>query len=104
MAFQRGQVYMLDIGYGDKPWLVVSNNARNQALGSALVARITTTPKPPLRSIVVFDSSDSPLTGSVVCDDIETLYDDDGARLIGALKPATMRKVDDALRIAFGIF
>lgn len=104
MAFQRGQIYMLDIGYGEKPWVVVSNNGRNRALGSALVARITTTPKPPLRSIVEFDSTDAPLAGSVICDDIETIYNDDESRCVGALHPATMRKVDNALKVAFGLF
>jgi mRNA-degrading endonuclease toxin of MazEF toxin-antitoxin module len=28
----RGQVYWADLGFGAKPWLVVSNNDRNRAL------------------------------------------------------------------------
>ena len=36
-------VYRADIGFGAKPWLVVSNNHRNRALSDLLAVRITTT-------------------------------------------------------------
>jgi mRNA-degrading endonuclease toxin of MazEF toxin-antitoxin module len=39
----RGQVYRADIGFGPKPWLVVSNNHRNRALSDLLAVRITIT-------------------------------------------------------------
>ena len=39
----RGQVYRADIGFGAKPWLVVSNNHRNRALSDLLAVRITAT-------------------------------------------------------------
>lgn len=103
MSFVRGSVYWADIGHGEKPWVVVSNNARNNALGSALVARMTTTPKPSLDSIVVLGHADEPFVGSVLCDDIETLYDDDQARHGGALPPATIMRIDKALRVAFAL-
>ena len=103
MRFVRGSIYWADLGHGKKPWEVVSNNARNNALGSALVARITTTVKPPLDSIVVLDHADEPFTGRVLCDDIETLYDDDPVRHGGALRPATIMRIDSALRVAFAL-
>lgn len=99
----RGVVYWCDLGHGEKPWLVVSNNARNKALDSALVARITTTQKPPLDSIVVLNQADLPVVGSVLCDDIETLYDDDNLRHAGALPPKTMLRVDQSLKVAFAL-
>ncbi|OMH23638.1 hypothetical protein BKD30_12170 [Tersicoccus phoenicis] len=102
MPFVRGQVYFCDLGYGEKPWLVVSNNARNRALGSALVARITTSRKPPLESIVQLQHDDV-LAGSVLCDDIETIYADDDLRRAGALTLDTMVKVDRALKVAFRV-
>ena len=40
---QRGQVYRCDLGYGLKPWLVVSNNARNRLLDDVVAIRLTTT-------------------------------------------------------------
>lgn len=102
MAFIRGNVYFADLGAGDKPWLVVSNNGRNDALGSALVVRITTSVKPPLASIVELSSAD-PVVGRVLCDDITVLYDDDLHRHTGALTLATMNKVGAALRIALAL-
>jgi hypothetical protein len=38
---QRGQVFRIDLGHASKPWLIVSNNARNRNLESVLAARIT---------------------------------------------------------------
>lgn len=99
MRFVRGNVYWADLGHGEKPWVVVSNNA----LGSALVARVTTSVKPPLDSIVVLDTADSPFAGRILCDDIETLYDDDPVRHGGALRPATIMRIDRALRVAFAL-
>src|SRR5699024_898941 len=103
MRYVRGNVYWADIGHGEKPWVVDANNARNSALGSALVARITTSDKPPLDSIVVLEHHDAPFTGRVLCDDIETLYDDDPVRHGGALRPATILRIDKALRVAFAL-
>ncbi|MCL2466983.1 MAG: type II toxin-antitoxin system PemK/MazF family toxin [Micrococcales bacterium] len=102
MAYVRGQVFWADIGAGRKPYLVVSNNARNRNLGSALVVRVTTTPKPQLASIVELDHAD-PLVGRVLCDDITVLYPDDHTEPAGALSVATMRRVDSALRVALAL-
>jgi mRNA interferase MazF len=102
MAYLRGNVYYVDLGYGRKPFLVVSNNGRNAALGSALAVRITTTSKPPLPSIIPIPHGE-PVTGSILCDDIETLYDDDPAEHAGALSPATMRAVNAALKVALSL-
>lgn len=102
MAYLRGNVYFADLGAGEKPWLVVSNNGRNNALGSALVVRITTTVKPALASIVELDTHDR-LVGRVLCDDITVLYDDDRSRHAGALTGSTMTKVAAALRVALAL-
>lgn len=45
-AALRGQIYWFDMGHGEKPWVVVSNNVRNRTLNTVLAARVTTTPKP----------------------------------------------------------
>jgi hypothetical protein len=39
----HGQVYRCDLGYGLRPWLVVSNNARNRLLDDIIAIRLTTT-------------------------------------------------------------
>lgn len=104
MILSRGNVYWADLGHGEKPWLVVSNNARNNALPSALVARITTTTKKPdIDSVVQLEHADLPLVGRVLCDEVETLYEDEVSRHGGALTPGTMMRVDRGLRAAFAL-
>ncbi|HCT74996.1 MAG TPA: MazF family transcriptional regulator [Micromonosporaceae bacterium] len=98
----RGRVYMADLGYGDKPFLVVSNNARNTKLEDCVAVRITTTQKPEIASIVPLSGSD-PLVGRVLCDDIVRLYRDELRRDVGALSVPTMNRVGAALRYALAI-
>lgn len=98
----RGRVYYADLGADDKPYLVVSNNRRNQQLGSALVVRITTSTKPRLDSIVELSPQD-PLVGRVLCDNINVLYADEVKRDAGALTQATMMRVGAGLRAALAL-
>lgn len=100
--FTRGRVYYADLGAGDKPYLVVSNNGRNQRLGSALVVRITTSAKPELDSIVELGPQD-PLVGRVLCDDINVLYSDEVKRDGWALSLPTMVRVAAGLKAALAI-
>lgn len=102
MTALRGQVHMADLGHGQKPFVIVSNNRRNAALGSVLAARITTTRKPVLPSIVVLGDGE-PVVGSVLCDDIVEIFDDELGQHRGALSPAAMREVDDGLRAALAL-
>lgn len=88
----RGRVYMADIGYGDKPFLVVSNNARNRALDDCLAVRITTSPKPDIASVVELSGVD-PLVGRVLCDDLVKLFRDELRRDVGALSAGSMARV-----------
>jgi mRNA interferase MazF len=99
----RGQVYSVDLGHGRKPWLVVSNNARNRNLESVLAARITTTRKHRELPTVIPLGADDPLVGFVLCDDIVQLYRDELTRPQGALSPPTVKAVSDGLRIALAL-
>lgn len=103
-TFTRGQVYWatFDASVGRKPWLVVSNNARNRRLDDVLVARITSSPKPRISSIVELPHGEC-VAGSVLCDDIIAMYEDDAPELAGALSPGAMRRVDAALAAALGL-
>jgi mRNA interferase MazF len=102
--FQRGRVYaatLESIGE-EKYFLVVSNNLRNRALRTALVVRLTTTPKPQLPSIVSLGAGEA-FVGSVVCDDILELYEDEVNRDLGALSPAAMVRVNQGLAAALSL-
>ncbi|HEY5881064.1 MAG TPA: type II toxin-antitoxin system PemK/MazF family toxin [Nakamurella sp.] len=96
----RGQVYRVDLGHGAKPWVVVSNNARNRNLETSLAVRITTIDKPANLPTVVPLSSADPLVGYVLVDDIIQLHRNELVTPLGSLAPATMQLVSAALRIA----
>lgn len=96
----RNQVFRVDLGHGAKPWLIVSNKARNRNLETVLAARITTTSRHAnVPTVVALSSADS-LVGYVVADDLIQLYRDELTVALGELSAETMRAVSSALRIA----
>lgn len=99
----RGQVYRVDLGHGPKPWVVISNNVRNRQLNDVLAARITTTNKIALPTIVPLGSAEVPLVGSILADDIVQLYQDELTTPVGTLSPSTITKLNAALAIALGL-
>jgi mRNA interferase MazF len=98
----RGRVYWADLGFGRKPWLVVSNNRRNARFDDCLVVRITTTAKPPEEPTVVRLTSEDQLAGWVLCDDVTSAYRDELTE-VGALTRTTMERVSDGLRAALAL-
>jgi len=99
----RGQVVRAEIGLSEpKLFVIVSNNRRNRQLPQVLGARLTTSPKPALRSIVELTSSGA-LVGRVVCDDIVEIYPDEVIELAGALSPRDMAGVDRGLAAALDL-
>jgi mRNA interferase MazF len=87
----------------DKFFVVVSNNARNRHLESALVVRFTTTSKPALPSIIEIPDHEVVPGGRIVCDDIYELFDDEVKADIGALSALTMEAVGGGLKAALGL-
>jgi mRNA interferase MazF len=98
---QRGQVYRCDLGYGLRSWLVVSNNSRNRLLDDVIAIRLTTTVRD-LPTWVKLSPAD-PLTGYANADCIEQLGKDEIGEYLGALSPASMRSVNQALVIALAL-
>jgi mRNA interferase MazF len=100
----RGQIYSVDIGErGRHYYVVVSNNVRNRLIDSVLGAMVTTTDKSRVPSAVQLSHED-PITGYVKADTIDELWEEEVAGPpVGALSPATMAKLNDALKIAFDL-
>ena len=98
---QRGQVFRCDLGYGLKPWLVVSNNSRNRLLSDVIAIRLTTTARD-LPTWVKLTPAD-PLAGYANCDRIEQLGKDELGEYLGALSPESVRRVNQALAIALAL-
>lgn len=100
----RGRVVwaVIDESIGRKPFLVVSNNARNQAMQSFLAVRITTSAKPDIPSVVSLAAGE-PLRGNVLCDEVMMMWEDEVVSEAGALSPQTMAQVESGLRAALGL-
>ncbi|WP_086819472.1 type II toxin-antitoxin system PemK/MazF family toxin [Allokutzneria sp. NRRL B-24872] len=99
----RGQIYWSDIGFGKKPWLVVSNNLRNRAIPSLLAVRITTTAKNVgLPTFVPLSASD-PMVGVINVDDLQQLSHEELGEQTGAVSPQTLMKVNAALKVALAL-
>ncbi len=99
----RGQVYRADIGFGAKPWLIVSNNHRNRALSDVLAVRLTTTQRHADLPTWVRLTSADPLTGYVNTDDLQQLHRSELGELLGAVSPASLRAVNEALRLVLAL-
>jgi mRNA interferase MazF len=98
----RARVYWADLGYGEKPWLCVSNNARNQQLDTFLAVRITTSLKPELETVVPLAPVD-PLVGNILCDDLNQIGREEIIRDGGAIGLRTMMRVSAGLQSAMAL-
>ncbi|MFI6165831.1 type II toxin-antitoxin system PemK/MazF family toxin [Nocardia sp. NPDC051052] len=103
VAPTRGQIYRADIGHGAKPWLIVSNNRRNRQLPSLLAVRITTTDKYVDLPTVIPLSSDDPLVGYIVADDLQQLHRGELKAHLGTVGPATIMAINSALKLVLAI-
>ncbi|BBH16438.1 hypothetical protein Back2_07250 [Nocardioides baekrokdamisoli] len=102
-SLTRGQVVRADIGLDEpKLFVVVSNNRRNRALPTILGVRLTTSPKPPMASIVEF-GQDEVFVGRACCDDITALWEDEILSVVGAISPRGMSAIRDGLGAALGL-
>jgi mRNA-degrading endonuclease toxin of MazEF toxin-antitoxin module len=101
----RGRIYRARLTHiaEDKFFLVVSSNQRNRAFEQVLAARLTTTAPRAERAAMVPLGPDEIMAGWVSCDDIETIYDDEVRADLGAVLPATMRRIEAGLHAAFGM-
>lgn len=99
----RGRIYRADLGFGLKPFLIVSNYNRNRNLQDALAVRLTTSAKPVIPTVIEMTSADPMQGGRILCDDIVAIYRDELKEDLGALSRATMTAVDAGLKAALSL-
>lgn len=103
--YLRGTVweYLFEPGAPPKPAVIVSNNGRNTSLWPFVhVVRVTTAPRQPRPTIVELPSGEA-VGGRVVCDDLAPVLKSDLGGPLGGLSPATMRRVDAALKAVLAL-
>ncbi len=105
LPVSRGQIWWVDVGLGEnKRFVVVSNNVRNRSLQDVLGVRLTTADKPDIPSIVEFGPGEVADTRCfAVADDIWLVRKDWLRDRLGALTPAQMERVGEALVVALDI-
>ena len=106
IAVTRGQIWWVDIGLDqNKRFVVVSNNARNRALGDVVMVRLTTADKPDIPSIVEFGAGEiSESRCFAVADDVWMI----GKRVVArpggrSARLSQMERVSQALRVALDL-
>jgi mRNA-degrading endonuclease toxin of MazEF toxin-antitoxin module len=107
VSFSRGAVWFVDIpGVGDKPGLIVSWQPIQQALGAAIVARITSAGKKrSLPTAIRLEAGEAGLerSGHVLCHDLFTIDRALFRRYSGTLTPQKLLEVEDGLRRALDL-
>ncbi len=88
---------------GRKPWLVVSANAHNRKLDSVIAVRLTTTMKNRDIPTVVELGHNDPLDGCILASTLMQVRREWFADNAGALAPATMRQVEEAIQLTLGL-
>lgn len=99
----RGDVYIADIPGGLRPAVIVTRDAAIPILANVTVAYVTSTTRG-LATEVPLDAGLGLRDDCVVnCDNVMTLPKHGLLRRLGALGPAELRRLDEALRIALGL-
>ncbi len=102
----RGEIYRVDMGNdrGFRPYVVVSYNARNRRLDTALGVMITTTDKSDIATAVKLTHEDLPFSGYAIADHIDELREDEvSGTPDGYLSRRTLSALNVALKLALGL-
>ena len=102
MIVNRGEVWMIDTPFGEKPHLIVSNQQRNRALDTVVCVRITTSPNPPsIPSVIPIEDQGGSVVGRILCDELFTIGKAQlSRRLSTGMLPRQMDRVCVGLRSA----
>lgn len=106
---KRGDIYFIrdtrqSIGSeqrADRPAVIVSNNANNKHSGVYEVVYMTTQPKNDLPTHFITNSSLR--TSTVLCEQINSIYEDRIGEWIGTLTPEELKQLDKCLAVSIGI-
>lgn len=109
MSIKRGDIYYIrdtrqSIGSeqrADRPAVIVSNNANNEHSGVYELVYMTTQPKTDLPTHFIITSALRPST--VLCEQINSVYEDRIGEWIGTLTPEEMKTLDQCLAISVGL-
>jgi mRNA interferase MazF len=115
MVPRRGEIYLVEFdptrGHEIKktrPALVIQNDIGNRhsslTIVAAITSKVSTTPYPIEVIVEPTRANGLVVTSSIHLDQIRSIDRERLVKRLGALDPATMRKVEDAIKISLGLF
>ena len=101
----RGDIYWVTFAepVGRRPVLVVQNDVGNRHSPSTIVLHVSATPRPDYPFLVALDAGETGMPAWVHCETINTIPSELLEERLATLAPATMLKVDEALRDSLGL-
>ena len=99
---RRGDVFFADLGYKNRPYIVVQNNQMNKHRNKIIVVPMTSKIRAYFPTHVVINYGKVRLS-SVQCEEITHVSLDPRWRAVEHLPPDIMRHIDTALKIALGL-
>ncbi len=113
MTIKRGDVVLVDLESvkgseqgKTRPCLVIQNNKGNEVSPTTIIAAITSKSEKeyPFTVHVAAGDGNLPKDSAVLCNHIRTISSKDRImKILGSLKPETMRKVDTALKVSLAL-
>jgi len=101
----RGEVYWVTFAdpVGRRPVLIVQNDIGNRHSPSVIVAHVSAMPRRDYPFLVALDTGELGKPAWVHCETINTVPSNLLEERLGKLAPATMLKVEEALRDSLGL-
>jgi mRNA interferase MazF len=112
MPVRRGDIYWVDFGTprgseqgGRRPALIVQNDVGNTISPTTIIAAITSRRKAPYAFHVDISAreSDLPQDSTVLLEQLLTINKDRLLERVGSLSSASMKEIDQALRVSLGL-
>ena len=101
----RGDVFWVTFAepIGRRPVLIIQNDIGNRHSTSTIVAHVSATPRRDYPFLVTLDAGELGKPAWVHCETLNTIPSDLLQERIATLAPATMLKVDEALKHSLGL-
>jgi len=105
MPPRRGDVYWVTFAepVGRRPVLVIQNDIGNANSPNTIVAHVSATPRRDYPFLVAVDEAELGKRSWVHCETMNTIPVELLEEQLGTLAPATMLRVDEALRRSLGL-
>ena len=108
---KRGEIYFTESTYyacgseqtNNRPFVVVSNNKNNMFSSVITAVPFTSKQKKQLPTHVDYIDEDSPVSGTILCEQIQTVSKSRLGSYAGEVDWKTMKQIEEALKVQLGL-